>query len=76
MRYAERNNLLSSENMKLKTKIMVLEKDNLKLQKVVEDESITVSQKLPLSGVGQLLARDKVKAADSSLKMVIKSLKK
>lgn len=34
--FSEKNNYLSSENMKLKTKISTLEKENLKLQRMVD----------------------------------------
>lgn len=32
----QKNNFLSSENMKLKTKVTTLEKENIKLQKMLE----------------------------------------
>ena len=35
--FVEKNNFLSSENMKLKTKISTLEKENVKLQKLLEE---------------------------------------
>lgn len=36
----QKNNELSSENIKLKTKLMTLEKENIRLQRIVDEEKI------------------------------------
>lgn len=56
--------------MKLKTRITVLEKENERLQKILDNET---SQLKPNTAYNP---RDKVRPADSTLRAVIRGLRK
>jgi hypothetical protein len=61
---------MTSENMKLKTRISVLEKENERLQKSIENENSQVKPNAAYAG------REKVRPADSTLRAVIRGLRK
>jgi hypothetical protein len=61
---------MTSENMKLKTRISVLEKENERLQKSIENENSQVKPNNAYAG------REKVRPADSTLRAVIRGLRK
>ena len=67
----EKNNHLATENMKLKTKIMALEKENSRLAKVFEEEF----QKTKKPGIFFKDSRTKTNEV-GSLKMTIKNLRR
>lgn len=61
---------MASENLKLKTRITVLEKENERLQKVLDNET---SQLKPTTAYN---AREKPRPADATLRAVIRGLRK
>jgi hypothetical protein len=63
--------MLSGENIKLKTRITVLEKENERLQKTIENEDSQLKPNTAFSN-----SRDRMKPTDSTMRAMIRGLRK
>jgi hypothetical protein len=63
--------MLSGENIKLKTRITVLEKENERLQKTIENLELQQKPNTAFSN-----SRDKIRPAESTMRAIIRGLKK
>lgn len=77
-RHAEKNNELASENIRLKTKLMTVEKENLRLQRVIDEDRIYPTKDISTaaSGVRPPAGLKSMEQSLHSLKAMLRDAKK